>query len=239
MAEFKLPHNHGDSKNAIKIHRELSNLSRFNNASELFKQLGDTTRLRVFWLLCHREECVINIAALLNMTSPAVSHHLRPLKELNLIESSRNGKEVYYRAADTAESKLLHEILEQVMEVSCPQNGESEITHKETVHLIHEYLTEHLSERITIEELSKRFHINTTTLKKVFKEVYGDSVAAHIKKHRLEKAARLLKDTQISIFAAAKEVGYDSQSRFTAAFKQEFGVLPTNYRKKSKGENQQ
>ena len=85
MAEFKLPHNHGDSKNAIKIHRELSNLSRFNNASELFKQLGDTTRLRVFWLLCHREECVINIAALLNMTSPAVSHHLRPLKELNLI----------------------------------------------------------------------------------------------------------------------------------------------------------
>ncbi|MBO5980999.1 MAG: metalloregulator ArsR/SmtB family transcription factor [Clostridia bacterium] len=232
MKEFKLPHNHGDSKNAVKMHKDLSNLSRFQSAAELFKQLGDTTRLRVFWLLCHREECVINIAALLNMTSPAVSHHLRPLRELNLIESSRNGKEVYYRAADTAESKLLHEILEQVMEVSCPEKGDSEITYREIVHRIHEYLTEHLSERITIEELSKRFHINTTTLKKIFKEVYGDSVAAHIKKHRLEKAAKLLKDTEMSIFAAAKEVGYDSQSRFTAAFKQEFGVLPTEFRKR-------
>ncbi len=232
MKEFKLPHNHGDSKNAIKMHKDLSDLSRFNNASELFKQLGDTTRLRVFWLLCHREECVINIAALLNMTSPAVSHHLRPLRELNLIESNRNGKEVYYRAADTAESKLLHEILEQVMEVSCPEKERGETTYKETAYRIHEYLTEHLSERITIEELAKKFHINTTTLKKIFKEVYGDSVAAHIKKHRLEKAAKLLKDTELSVFAAAKEVGYDSQSRFTAAFKQEFGVLPTEFRKR-------
>lgn len=239
MKEFKLPHNHGDSKNAVKIYKELSVLTRFQSASELFRQLGDTTRLRVFWLLCHREECVINIAALLNMTSPAVSHHLRPLRELNLIESRREGKEVYYRAADTAESKLLHEILEQVMEVSCPETEENGISHREIIYAVHEYLTEHLSERITIEELSKTFHINTTTLKKIFKEVYGDSVAAHIKKHRLEKAARLLKDTQTSIFATAKEVGYDSQSRFSAAFKQEYGVLPTDYRKKSKGEKQQ
>ncbi len=234
MNEFKLPHNHGDIKNAAKMHGELSGLSRFNNASELFKQLGDTTRLRIFWLLCHREECVINVAALLNMTSPAVSHHLRPLKELGLIESRREGKEVYYKAADTAESKLLHEILEQVMEVSCPEKEKGETTRKETARSIHEYLTEHLSERITIEALSKRFHVNTTTLKKIFKEVYGDSVAAHIKKHRLEKAARLLKDTETSVFAVAKEVGYESQSRFTAAFKEQYGVLPTEFRKQIK-----
>ena len=52
-------------------------------------------------------------------------------------------------------------------------------------------------------------------------------------------AAALLKNTEKSVLLVAKETGYDSQSRFTAAFKQEFGVLPTNYRKKSKGENQQ
>ena len=234
MSEFKLPHNHGDGKSAALIHGELKELSRFQNASELFGQLGDTTRLRIFWLLCHREECVINSAALLNMTSPAVSHHLRPLKELKLIESRRDGKEVYYRAADTAASKLLHEILEQVMEVSCPEAEENGATRREIIYEVHEYLTEHLSERITIEALSKKFHINTTTLKKVFKEVYGDSVASHIKKHRLEKAAALLKSTDKSVLLVAKEAGYDSQSRFTAAFKNEYGMLPTEFRRQSK-----
>lgn len=234
MNEFKLPHNHGDNKSAVKIHGELEELSRFNAASELFGQLSDTTRIRIFWLLCHREECVINIAALLNMTSPAVSHHLRPLKEFKLIESRRDGKEVYYRAADTVESRLLHKIVEQVMEVSCPETEENGASHREIIYAVHEYLTEHLSDRITIEELSKMFHINTTTLKKVFKEVYGNSVAAHVKNHRMEKAERMLKDTDESVYSVAKAVGYDSQSRFSAVFKDTYGMLPTEYRKESK-----
>ncbi|MBQ3928684.1 MAG: winged helix-turn-helix transcriptional regulator, partial [Clostridia bacterium] len=69
--------------------------------AEAMKQLGDPSRLRIFWLLCHCEECVINIAAATDMTSPAVSHHLRLLKGAGLITSRRDGKEMYYRAADT------------------------------------------------------------------------------------------------------------------------------------------
>ena len=65
------------------------------------KQLGDPSRLRIFWLLCHCEECVLNIAAIVNMSSPAVSHHLRLLKSSGLIVSRREGKEMYYRTADT------------------------------------------------------------------------------------------------------------------------------------------
>lgn len=234
MNEFKLPHDHGDRKSAVKIHEELNRLSRFNNAAELFGQLSDTTRIRIFWLLCHREECVINIAALLNMTSPAVSHHLRPLKEFKLIEGRRDGKEVYYRAADTVESRLLHKIVEQVMEVSCPEAEENGASHREIIYAVHEYLTEHLSERITIEELAKKFHINTTTLKKLFKEVYGDSVAAHVKKHRMELACKILTEGNQSIAEIASAVGYESQSRFTAAFKDTYGMLPTEYRKEKR-----
>jgi DNA-binding transcriptional ArsR family regulator len=87
----------------------------------VFRQLDDSSRLRIFWLLCHREECVINIASLMDMTGPAVSHHLRQLKSGGLITSRREGKEVYYRAADTTQSQLLHHTIEQLMAIVCPE----------------------------------------------------------------------------------------------------------------------
>ena len=88
--------------------------------TDIFKLLDDTSRVRIFWLLCHCEECVINISALVEMTSPAVSHHLRQLKAGGLIVGRREGKEVYYRAADTEQSRLLHQAIENMMEISCP-----------------------------------------------------------------------------------------------------------------------
>jgi len=93
----------------------------FSNVSEVFKQLGDPSRLRIYWLLCHSEECVMDIANHLEMSSPAVSHHLRVLKSFNLITSIRSGKEVYYKASDTSYSNILHSMIEQVMEITCPQ----------------------------------------------------------------------------------------------------------------------
>ena len=56
-------------------------------------------------------ECVINISAILGMSSPAASHHLRSLRDSRLIVSRRAGKEVYYKASDTEESLLLQKLL--------------------------------------------------------------------------------------------------------------------------------
>ncbi|WP_462363972.1 ArsR/SmtB family transcription factor, partial [Pyramidobacter porci] len=75
---------------------------------------------RVFWLLCHGEECVINISALMEMSSPAVSHHLRLLKAAGLIVSRREGKEVYYRAAASDTAAMLHRAIEELMSMVCP-----------------------------------------------------------------------------------------------------------------------
>ncbi len=101
----------------------------------------------------------------------------------------------------------------------------------ETVREVHEYLTQMIGKRITIEELSKKYLINPTTLKSAFKAVYGNSIAAHMKEHRMEQAIKLLRESDISIAETARLVGYDSQSRFTAAFKAFYGVLPREYKR--------
>ena len=91
-----LPHSHGESMNTEHILHVISQTDNFQTVAESFKILGDPTRIRIFWMLCHCEECVINISAMMDMSSPAVSHHLRQLKNAGLIVSRREGKEVYY-----------------------------------------------------------------------------------------------------------------------------------------------
>ena len=76
--DLKLPHSHGTEPAALRT--RLGDIERFQRVAEVFRQLGDPTRIRVFWLLCHCEECVVNLSALMGMSSPAVSHHLKALK---------------------------------------------------------------------------------------------------------------------------------------------------------------
>ena len=114
-----LPHDHGGC-----FEQEMENVPKtedFSLAADIFKKLDDSSRLRIFWLLCHCEPCVVNISAMMDMSSPAISHHLRALKASGLIVSRREGKEVYYRAADTAQARLLHQMIERVMEIACPE----------------------------------------------------------------------------------------------------------------------
>ena len=239
MNELHLPHQHGEGEETALIQAQLSRVDRFQTVTEVFRQLDDPTRLRIFWLLCHCEECVVNISALLEMSSPAVSHHLRPLRNSGLV-SRREGKEVYYRAADTPQSRLLHQMIEQVMEITCPeQDGPTAPPEAypsdplEIARRVHDELLQHIEQRITIEELSKKYLINPTTLKTAFKSVYGTSLAAHIREHRMEQAAKLLRTSELSVAEIAQAVGYDSPSKFTAAFKAFFHILPKEYRKQA------
>lgn len=68
--------------------------------SELFKVLGDETRTKILYLLAHRELCVCDMAQILDMSLPAVSHHLRLLRALRLVKYRRQGKMVYYTLDD-------------------------------------------------------------------------------------------------------------------------------------------
>lgn len=117
MERFTLPHQHGQSMSQILEH--MPDTERFQLTADIFKLLSDPTRIRIFWILCHYEECVINIAAIMDMSSPAVAHHLRLLRTSGLIESRRDGKETYYRASTSKKAQTLHHMIEGIMEISC------------------------------------------------------------------------------------------------------------------------
>ena len=118
MSEKKLPHSHGNESEHVFNH--MPETSDFQVVSDIFKQISDASRIRIFWILCHCEECVMNISTMVDMSSPAVSHHLKQLKQSGLIVSRREGKEVYYKAADTDEAQLLHHMIEKLVKITCP-----------------------------------------------------------------------------------------------------------------------
>lgn len=70
------------------------------NLAELFKIFGDSTRIRILFVLFEAEVCVCDLAAALNMTQSAISHQLRILKQSRLVKSRREGKSIFYSLAD-------------------------------------------------------------------------------------------------------------------------------------------
>ena len=91
---------------------------------------------------------------------------------------------------------------------------------------------EHILKRhYTIEELSKQYLMNTTTLKSVFKAVYGMPIASYMKEYRMKLASNMLLQEDKSISGIAAAVGYKNQSKFTSAFRDIFQILPTAYQK--------
>lgn len=116
-----LPHRHDE--NMEPVLKRMPDAEHFNEAADAFSQLCDGSRLRIFWLLCHCEECGVNIAAAVGQSSAAVSHHLKTLKLHGLITSRRAGKEVYYTLADTATARLIHRMVDDYFQLSCPGKG--------------------------------------------------------------------------------------------------------------------
>ena len=123
MEHYTLPHQHNQPMSQLMDH--IPESENFQTTANIFKQLSDPTRIRILWILCHCEECVINISAMMDMSSPAVAHHLRLLRSSGLIEAHREGKETYYRASKSKKAQTLHHMIEQIMDISCIKRGES------------------------------------------------------------------------------------------------------------------
>ena len=133
----------------------------------------------------------------------------------------------YYKLK--AQELLLHLLqIEPNAERQLTQYGSQQT---ELIKEVRNFLVQHLDQRFTIEELSKMYLLNTSSLKAVFKAVYGVPIASYVKECRIQRAMRLLRETGDSIAVIAEKVGYETQGKFTKAFKEKVQMLPTEYRK--------
>ena len=84
--------------------------------AELFKVFGDSTRIKILYVLFQSEMCVCDIPQLLNMSQSAISHQLRVLKQAQLVKYRREGKTVFYSLADAHVNTILNQGLEHIKE---------------------------------------------------------------------------------------------------------------------------
>ncbi len=106
------------------IHDDRVNIARKNSLSEnehekltnLYKAMGDSTRLRILLALANEEMCVCDLAAFLGVTESAVSHQLRMLRQLYLVSNRREGPILYYRLNDHHIEQLIEIGLDHIKE---------------------------------------------------------------------------------------------------------------------------
>lgn len=84
--------------------------------ADFFKVFSDSTRIRILTVLLCAETCVCDIAQLLGMTQPAISHQLRILKQMNLVRARREGRTVFYSLADDHIASILSQGMEHIRE---------------------------------------------------------------------------------------------------------------------------
>jgi len=84
--------------------------------AELFKVFGDSTRIKILYVLFQSEMCVCDIAQLLNMGQSAISHQLRVLKQAKLVKSRRDGKTMFYSLADSHVRAIIDQGFEHIEE---------------------------------------------------------------------------------------------------------------------------
>lgn len=107
---------HVHESTVTRVREVMPDITELMNLAELYKVFGDTTRVRILYLLTEGELCVCDISKLLEMNQSAISHQLRILKQSKLVRSRREGKTVFYSLADSHVEKILNNGMEHVRE---------------------------------------------------------------------------------------------------------------------------
>ena len=105
-----------DEKTAEEIENKMPEESELYELADLFKVFGDSTRIKILYVLFENEMCVYDIANILNMTQSAISHQLRVLKQNRLVRYRKEGKTVLYTLADEHVFTILSQGIEHVEE---------------------------------------------------------------------------------------------------------------------------
>ena len=98
------------------VHEKMPEEERLYDLAELFKVFGDSTRIRILFVLFEAEVCVCDLAEALHMTQSAISHQLKILKQSKLVKSRREGKSIFYSLADGHVRTIIDQGMEHVEE---------------------------------------------------------------------------------------------------------------------------
>ena len=98
------------------VQRRMPEEGTLYDLAELFRIFGDSTRIRILYVLFESELCVCDIAMLLGMTQSAISHQLRSLKNARLVKARREGKTVFYSLADKHVMTIIAQGMDHVLE---------------------------------------------------------------------------------------------------------------------------
>ena len=91
---------HAHDEIVERVQKEMPGEDTLYDLTELFRIFGDSTRIRILFVLFESEVCVCDLAQVLNMTQSAISHQLKILKQSRLVKSRREGKSIFYSLAD-------------------------------------------------------------------------------------------------------------------------------------------
>ena len=109
---------------AVEVHEDLLKIVReklpseesLMDLAELLKVFGDSTRIRILFVLFEAEVCVCDLAEALSMTQSAISHQLSILKRNKLVKSRREGKSMFYSLADDHVRTIVSQGMEHIEE---------------------------------------------------------------------------------------------------------------------------
>ena len=98
------------------INEKMPNDEAIFDLSELFKIFGDSTRMKILFVLFESEACTCDLAEVLKMTPSAISHQLKTLQRAKLVKSRREGRAVYYTLADAHVRTIISQGMEHIQE---------------------------------------------------------------------------------------------------------------------------
>ncbi|HIT43456.1 TPA: winged helix-turn-helix transcriptional regulator [Candidatus Avacholeplasma faecigallinarum] len=116
---------HEHSLNFETLIKKIPSYQKASEIADILSVLSDATRLRILWLLCHTTECVSDIALAIGMSAPAVSHHLKLLKQHKIIQAKKVGKEMLYTLAQNRYAELIHNMIDSMLQISCPNKEDN------------------------------------------------------------------------------------------------------------------
>lgn len=180
-------------------------------------------------------QTINNLFRIVDRHSNLIYHDNKQIKEI--LEQIVNFQPSISKTKNTYQLIKFLELMIHVYNFDIPENNNlKQLTYTDSqirvVRKIKKMIERDISSYDSLKGLSIQYGINTTTLKTCFKEMYGKPLYTWYRSYKFKRAKELIKNTDFTITKIARMIGYKNSSKFSKAFKEEFGVLPSVYRKK-------